>query len=177
MRYQDDPKKCTAARLLKAGIARRVRSAQGSRKIVLNPYCDAILMPFDRRAAGSIVGIDCSWRLAQREFADAAHKGTDGRGGRGNKPDAVANYIAHQKTARSLPPLLAGNSVNYAKVGMLTTAEAIAAALFIMGYEEQGHLILGRFKWGHTFFDLNCNLLVDYAKMTDQSDVARIAAD
>ena len=164
MRYQDDPKKCTAARLLKARLARQIKNTTSNRKIILNPYSDKILFPSDRRIANTIVGIDCSWRLADGEFvATYSH---------------TKNTLKYnQKTSRRLPPLLAGNPVNYAKVGMLTTAEAIAASLFIMGCDEQGHSILERFKWGHTFYDLNCNILSDYAKMSDESDAMRIAAD
>ncbi len=211
MKYQDDPKKCTAARLLKAGIARRVESIrEGSRRIVLNPYSDTTLVPSDRRAAGAVVGIDCSWRLADREFAAGAAAGRghgpdcgidvdDGylrrprrhRSGTGNDNHLLrrrpsqhrprgsirAGQARHHTASRRLPPLLAGNPVNYARVGMLTTAEAIAASLFIMGYAEQGHGILARFKWGHTFYDLNCRLLAEYARMTEQGDAVRIAAD
>lgn len=168
MKYQDNPKKCTAARLLKSGLARKTRHTSGNRKLILNPYSDNILLPSDKRVANAIVGIDCSWRMADREFSDTAKTKT-------NSSETRPAY--NQKRSRCLPPLLAGNAVNYAKVGMLTTAEAIAASLFIMGYDEQGHDILGKFKWGHTFFDLNCNILSDYAKMTDYADVARIAAD
>ncbi len=164
MRYQDDPKKCTAARLLKAGFARQIKKTTSNHKIILNPYSDKILFPSDRRVANTIVGIDCSWKLADGEF--------------GTIHNNIKNTPKHnQKTSRRLPPLLAGNAVNYAKVGMLTTAEAIAASLFIMGYDEQGHNILERFKWGHTFYDLNCNILSDYAKMSDGDDVMRIATD
>ena len=185
MRYQDDPKKCTAARLLKCGIARRIKSTSGSRKIILNPYSERILMPADRRMAGSIVGIDCSWRLASQEFGTTMIKSETEttaakRASRTDTPSkTVASRAAYrrQKASRRLPPLLAGNPVNYAKVGMLTTAEAISAALFIMGYGVQGHEILGRFKWGHTFFDLNCNIITEYAQITRSEDAARIAAE
>ena len=163
MRYQDDPKKCTAARLLKAGIADKTRHARGSRKIILNPYSSRMLMPKDRRTAGTLVGIDCSWRLADSEF-----EGASGRRGRPAYEEA---------SSRSLPPLLAGNPVNYSKIGMLTTAEALAAALFIMGYDETGHAILGRFGWGHTFFDLNCNMLAEYAHMSDRQEAESIASE
>lgn len=165
MKYQDDPKKCTAARLLKAGLAHKTKSTSGNHKIILNPYSEKVLLPSDRRAANTIIGIDCSWRLADREFSFITKK----------SPNIPAAY--NQKTSRCLPPLLAGNAVNYAKVGMLTTAEAISASLFIMGYDKQGHDILGRFKWGHTFFDLNCNILSDYANMKDSDEAIRIASD
>ncbi|MCE2498343.1 MAG: DUF367 domain-containing protein [Nitrosopumilaceae archaeon] len=174
MRYQDDPRKCTAARLLKAGIARKIRGAPRSRRaIILNPYSDTVLMPSDGRTAGAVVGVDCSWRLAGGEFgAPRDAGGGRKRGEAGGAPRR--RYDAG--SSRRLPPLLAGNPVNYAKIGVLTTAEAIAASLFIMGYDDMAHNVLGRFKWGHTFYDLNRNILAEYAAMTGQDDAAEIAA-
>lgn len=172
MRCQDDPRKCTAARLLKAGLARRVRCVPpGGRRIVLNPYSDLVLMPSDRRAAGAVVGIDCSWRLAGKEFAAEDLS----RSGAGEAHERRRPY--GRAASRRLPQLLAGNPVNYARAGMLTTAEAIAASLFIMGYDEMGHDVLGRFRWGHTFSDLNRDILDEYARMTDQDDAARISSE
>lgn len=171
MRYQDDPRKCTAARLLKAGIARRIKGVpRGRRAIVLNPYSDAVLMPSDGRKAGAVVGVDCSWRLAEGEFGAPRDAG-----GRRKKAGGAARRY-DTESSRRLPPLLAGNPVNYAKIGMLTTAEAIAASLFIMGYDDMAHSVLGRFKWGHTFYDLNRNILAEYAAMTRQDDAMEIAA-
>ena len=174
MRYQDDPRKCTAARLLKAGIARKIRGVpRGRRAIILNPYSDAVLVPSDGHTAGAVVGVDCSWRLAGGEF------GAPRDAGRGRKRGGGAGGAARRYDAgssRRLPPLLAGNPVNYAKVGMLTTAEAIAASLFIMGYDDMAHDVLGRFRWGHTFYDLNRNILAEYAAMTKQDDASEIAA-
>ena len=173
MRYQDDPRKCTAARLLKAGIARKIRGvSRGRRAIILNPYSDTVLMPSDGRTAGAVVGVDCSWRLAEGEFGAPRDAG----GGRKRAGTGGAARRYDTEFSRRLPPLLAGNPVNYAKVGMLTTAEAIAASLFIMGYDDMAHNVLGRFRWGHTFYDLNRNILAEYAAMTRQDDAAEIAA-
>ncbi len=175
MRYQDDPRKCTAARLLKAGIARKIRGVpRGRRAIILNPYSDMVLMPSDRRTAGAVVGVDCSWRLAEGEFG--APRGAGERRKKAGADGSGAQRRYDTESSRRLPPLLAGNPVNYAKIGMLTTAEAIAASLFIMGYDDMAHDVLGRFRWGHTFYDLNRNILAEYAAMTGQDDAAEIAA-
>lgn len=163
MRYQDDPKKCTAAKLVRCGLARRVRRMP-ARGLVLNPYGNRLLLPADRDAA-ALVGIDCSWRLARREFAI------------GDSGNLRLGRMQHDVHARSLPPLLAGNPVNYAKTGILTTAEAMAASMFIMGMDGRGHELLDMFGWGHTFYDLNCNILGEYAQMAGPEDAARIAAD
>lgn len=141
MLKQDDPKKCTAAKLVKFGLAKPVGRMQGS-TIILDPFAKTTLLRKDARIANSITGIDCSWNLAESTFAKRF----------GGIP-------------RKLPPLLAGNPVNYAKIGKLTTVEAIAGALFILGYGDLARSLLDKFNWGHTFFELNENLLNDYANL------------
>ena len=75
---------------------------------------------------------------------------------------------------RKLPALLAGNPTNYAKLGMLSTSEAISAALYILEYKEQAYEIMNKFKWGHTFIELNYNLLEDYSNITDPQRIKEI---
>jgi len=186
MRYQDDPKKCTAARLVKAGLARKVTSAVGGRKVILNPYCGKVLVPADRHATRALVGIDCSWRLADAEFGvivrgggapsrPHTYKRSSHPAGRAPRPALLPTSHPYANTGRCLPPLLAGNSLNYARVGMLTTAEALAASLFIMGLDEQGHELLERFRWGHTFYELNSRILTEYAQASRREDMMPIA--
>lgn len=149
---QDDPKKCTAARLARLGLARGLRRApRGRGAAVLDPYSPDTLLRADARSVSSVTAIDCSWRLAEGVFADAP-----------------------QAARKSLPPLLAGNPVNYARLGTLTTAEALAAALFVLGEGTRAHDILSRFAWGHTFYDLNSSLLDSYARLEDASGVAGV---
>lgn len=59
--------------------------------------------------------------------------------------------------------MLAGNPTNYGIIGRLSTAEAIAAALIITGFRDQGEKILSLFKWGSTFLSLNEDPLESYA--------------
>ena len=47
------------------------------------------------------------------------------------------------------------NPVNSGKVGKLTTAEAIAAALMLCGKPEQAENLISVFKWGPAFLELN----------------------
>lgn len=149
MLYQDDPKKCTAAKLVKFGLAKSINSIRG-KGLVLDPFASKILLPTD--IVNSIIGIDCSWNLAEKTFSKDF-------GG----------------IKRRLPPLLAGNSTNYSKIGKLTTVEALAASLFILGFYEQAISILDKFKWGHTFYELNKNLLDEYSKLTSQEQVSFVA--
>lgn len=151
MLRQDDPAKCTAAKLVKFGLARQVRrTAQAT--LVLDPFAERTVLKNDRNLVNAVAAIDCSWELARKTF--------------------TKKFIGF---SRKLPALLAGNPVNYAKLGKLTTAESLAATLFIMQLDEQAHAILNKFKWGHTFFDLNQGLLKDYSEAETEEDVSKIS--
>ena len=64
MFYQDDPKKCTAAKMVKFGLAKNIKKI-GSKGLVLDPFSDKMLLPKDRSLVSAIVGIDCSWNLCR----------------------------------------------------------------------------------------------------------------
>ena len=153
MFYQDDPKKCTAAKMVKFGLAQNIKKI-GSKGLVLDPFAEKTLLPKDVSVINSIVGIDCSWNLADHAFSQKF------------------NGIK-----RKLPPLLAGNPVNYSKLNKLTTAEAISGSLFILGFKEQSLELLNKFKWGHTFYELNQNLLNDYSQSETEDDIKTIITD
>ena len=68
MFYQDDPKKCTAAKMVKFGLAKNIKKI-GSKGLVLDPFSDKTLLPKDRLIINSIIGIDCSWNLADHAFS------------------------------------------------------------------------------------------------------------
>jgi pre-rRNA-processing protein TSR3 len=150
---QDDPSKCTAAKLVKFGIAKRIKHLTG-KDMILNPFAKEFVLKTDRDLAKSLTAIDCSWELAQNMF--------------------LKRFVG---LSRKLPPLLAGNPVNYSKVGKLTTAEAIAGALYVMDYKDMADSVLGKFKWGHTFFDLNQYLLQDYLDAKTTEDVVKISQE
>lgn len=153
MLNQDDPKKCTAAKLVKFGLAKRTRRLPG-KTILLNPYSNSFLIPRDRYISNSITAIDCSWNRAAEIF-----------------PHKVIGV------SRKLPPLFAGNPVNFSKIGKLTSAEALAGALYILGYESLSSKLMEKFKWGHTFLELNQNLLGDYSKLIDENEITRIVKE
>ena len=147
---QDDPKKCTAAKLVKFGLAKSIIRTRTD-TIILDPFAKQTLLKKDSLITNSITGIDCSWNLAENAFAKR-----------------------FEGFPRKLPPLLAGNPVNYSKLNKLTTVEAIAAAVFILGYEELALTLLGKFNWGHTFYELNEHLIKDYSKMDSEDEVEPI---
>jgi len=129
MLKQDDPKKCSAAKLVKFGLAKPVTRTT-SRTLILNPFSKKILLESDKKLVHSITGIDCSWNLAVPAF---------------QKP--------FSGISRKLPPLLAGNPMNYSKLNKLSTVEALAGAVYILGDPDLTHNLLQKFKWGNTFFE------------------------
>ncbi len=142
---QDDPKKCTAARLRKFRMSESLRSIRNipNSSIVLNPVAETRISKEDNRLVviHGIVGLDCSWNKSEGIFSQRV-------------PGVV----------RRLPALLAGNPTNYAIMGRLSTAEALAAALLITGFSAQAERILALFKWGPTFMALNREPLEAYAE-------------
>jgi pre-rRNA-processing protein TSR3 len=64
--------------------------------------------------------------------------------------------------ARVLPPLVAGNPVNYGKWNTLTSLEALAASFFLVGLESEALSLVNLYNWGETFLDLNRELLENY---------------
>jgi pre-rRNA-processing protein TSR3 len=78
---------------------------------------------------------------------------------------------------RALPFLLAANPVNFGKPFKLSTVEAFAAALFILGEKEQAALILNKFKWGRTFLELNQEPLERYSKAANSTEVVKIQGE
>jgi pre-rRNA-processing protein TSR3 len=147
MLKQDDPKKCSAAKLVKFGLAKDVKKTS-SKTLILDPFAKKSIMNSDKKLVDSITGIDCSWNLADQTF--------------------TTNFSGIH---RKLPPLFAGNPVNYSKLNKLTTVEAIAATVFILGNKDLCLQLLDKFKWGHTFFDLNKNLLEDYSKLESEDQI------
>ncbi|HET8794444.1 MAG TPA: DUF367 family protein, partial [Nitrososphaeraceae archaeon] len=147
---QDDPHKCTAAKLVKFDLIQSTRSVPNN-TIVLNPLSKIIISKTDLDLAKSICAIDCSWNY----FSETFKKFT----------------ILHKRINRRLPLLLAGNPVNYSKIGKLTTAEAIAGCLYILGFKSYAEELMNKFKWGHTFIDLNLELLELYKEQENSDQI------
>jgi pre-rRNA-processing protein TSR3 len=72
---------------------------------------------------------------------------------------------------RSLPYLVAANPTHYGRPTILSTAEALSAALFILGERDRAKELLDLFKWGPTFLGLNRELLEVYARARDSAEV------
>jgi pre-rRNA-processing protein TSR3 len=152
---QCDPKRCTGLKLKRHGLARIVTRTRflPKRAIVLNPFSEIAFSPADRErvAEAGLIALDCSWEHAEK---------------------VLSHHI--RGTSRCLPVLLAGNPTNYAKLTKLSTAEALAAALYIAGFKDEAKQVLSIFTWGHTFFELNAMFLDDYAAAKDSTEIVAI---
>ena len=73
---------------------------------------------------------------------------------------------------RTLPVLLAANPVSWGKPGRLSTAEAIAASLIILGRDAQGEAILSRLPYGKEFLSLNRKPLDSYRSSQSSEELA-----
>ncbi|MBD3191589.1 MAG: DUF367 family protein [Candidatus Heimdallarchaeota archaeon] len=165
---QCDPKKCTALRLKKFGRVKLVFHPQKlpPKAVLLNPFSKKALSQEDLATMETrgLVGLDCSWAQAEAVFGIKEEP---------NEP----NYSPQRKwnfTNRILPYLLAANPVNYGKPCKLSTAEALAAALYIVGNKKRGRNLLTGFKWGKAFFTLNYQLLEAYSQAKTSREVVAI---
>ena len=153
---QDDRKKNTALRLSRAGLVILHESMRRlpKRGVILDPACGKVLGPEDHallRAGGVITALDCSWRLIESSLESISRR----------------TRLLH----RTLPVLLAANPVNWGKPGLLSTAEALGAALCLLGNTDQAEYLLSRFNWGMRFLELNAEPLSTYAACASSEEL------
>jgi len=153
---QCDPKRCTARRLERLGLMTFVPrpSALTKGAILLTPEADRALSRADapRAERRGLAVVDVSWK-------------------RGEFPKVP------QATPRALPYLLAANPVNYGKPFVLSSVEALAAALVIFGHEDEARTILAKFVWGGQFLALNREPLDAYMTAKDSTGVVAAQAE
>lgn len=158
---QCDKKKCTGWKLhlLKKNIKKSeiilVNSLNKLPKetIVLNPMAKKAISAEDNEIIKScgIAVLDCSWKLAEPFFEKS--------------------YIK----SRALPFLMASNPVNYGKPLKLSTVEALAAAMIIVGFNiDISKELLNKFRWGHSFLSLNRGPLEEYSKVKTSKEIIKI---
>jgi len=147
---QCDPKKCTSRRLERMGLLTLVPRPSSLPKgvVLLTPTSDRALSPADapRAERRGLAILDVSWK----------------RGGFPAVPQA---------TRRALPYLLAANPVNFGKPFVLSSVEALAAALVLFGRPAEAQEILAKFTWGSQFLAVNREPLDAYAQAVDSAGV------
>lgn len=146
-----DPKKCSGRKLLRHNLIKNLKLGQRFQGLVLSPVGTQCVSPNDRdiiKKSGLAV-IDCSWaKIDETPF------------GRMKSPHP-----------RLLPFLVAANPINYGKPYQLSCVEALAAAMFITGHKKEAQFYLSKFSWGHSFLELNSEVLELYTACTDSKSV------
>lgn len=144
---QCDTKKCTSKKLARFELIKILPALKRIpyRSIVLDPTSEIILTPADEKYLGKgLVVLDYSWKKVGL--------------GAGDFPRLP------RREKRALPFLVAANPVNYGRPNKLSSVEALAAALVILGEQEMAEELLGKFKWGPVFLEINKERLEEYSK-------------
>ncbi len=152
--YRDnscDPRKCTVKKLEKAGFLKIFnRISQIPRNtLLLDPTAEQALSPADKFVK-SITVLDCSWVVLDT--------------------GKVRSWRIH----RALPFLIAANPVNFGKPCVLSSVEALAAALYIIGEKDRATELLSKVSWGIRFLEVNREPLDLYTSAKDSSEVIKI---
>ncbi len=150
---QCDPKKCTGRKLAKFDLAIDIKkiSQVPASALVLVPTAEKVLSKEDQEVAerSGLAVLDLSWKATGEDFP----------------------RVGRKSKGRSLPFMLAANPVNYGKPFMLSSVEAFASSLIILGHREQGERMLAKFRFGDTFLTLNREPLEEYEKAKNSKEI------
>jgi pre-rRNA-processing protein TSR3 len=152
--YRDnscDPRKCTVKKLEKSGFLKIFnRISQIPRNtLLLDPTAEQALSPADK-CVKSITVLDCSWVVLD------------------------TGKVRSWRIRRALPFLVAANPVNFGKPCVLSSVEALAAALYIIGEKDRSGELLSKVSWGIRFLEVNREPLDQYANAKDSKEVLKI---
>ncbi|RVE52504.1 hypothetical protein evm_002898 [Chilo suppressalis] len=146
-----DPKKCSGRKLLRHNLIKNLKLGQRFQGLVLSPVGTQCVSPSDKDIIEKfgLAVIDCSWaKIDETPFGRM----------KSNHP-------------RLLPFLVAANPINYGKPYQLSCVEALAGAMFITGHKSEAKFYLSKFSWGHSFLELNSEVLDLYANCADSKSV------
>ncbi|KAG5887421.1 hypothetical protein JTB14_024620 [Gonioctena quinquepunctata] len=148
---QCDPKKCSGRKLARMKLIKCLKIKQRFPGIVLTPLGVKCVSPQDREIVTTkgIAVVDCSWAKI-------------------DETPITSLKAAH---GRLLPFLIAANPINYGRPYQLSCVEAIAATMYITGFKSSARFYLNKFSWGHSFIELNEELLEKYSQCTDSKSV------
>ena len=150
---QCDPKKCTGKKMEKIGLLTETKFYTSYPGILLTPTGKKMVSKQDheRIKTKGICVLDCSWA----KFNEL-------------------NLNLNKIETRSLPYLVAVNPVNYGKAYKLTCVEAIAATLYLAGFEREAKFIMDHFNWGPAFFEVNKELFDLYGNANSDVELKQI---
>lgn len=155
---EDDPKKCTAKKMERFGFAELTESPRRLPRdaILLDPTAGQAVSREDRPLAQAhgIVAVDTTWKKAQNEF-----------------PEVPGRF--HR---RALPYLLAANPTAFGRPFLLSTVEAFAATLVLVGERPAAERVLGKFGWGARFLEVNAEPLAAYEQARTSREVIEAQA-
>ena len=124
--------------------------------VVLDPEAPKALSRGDREAImkHGLLVVDCSWNQLTTF-------------------PRLRSGLRH----RALPFLVAANPVSFGKPQRLSSAEAVAAALYILGEKDRATKVLSHFRWGDTFIEVNGALLESYSAASTSAEVIKVQSD
>jgi len=149
-----DPKRCSGKKLARFGLIKDLKVGVRFRGVVLTPKGVDPVAPCDRDIIeeSGLAVVECSWaRLEEVPFTKIRSP--------------------HE---RLLPYLVATNPVNYGKPWRLNCVEALAAALYIVGLDQPAEILLSKFGWGHSFWEVNSGLIARYRACNTSADVRAV---
>lgn len=152
--YRDnscDPRKCTVKKLERAGFLKiYTKISQVPRNtLLLDPTAEQALSPSDRYVK-SITVLDCSWVVLD------------------------TGKFRSWRIRRALPFLIAANPINFGKPCVLSSVEALAGALYIIGEKDRASDLLAKVSWGIRFLEVNKEPLDLYSNAKDSNEVIKI---
>ena len=135
----DDPTLCTAVRMINDGIAKLINDVPKG-AIILYPFAQKVLSLKDKHDVerNGLVIVDCPW----------------------DKLYAIPTISSNSIKLRRLPNLIAANPYYKGQINKLSSAEAAASALYIIGYSIKAKKILSLFKWKEEFWKNNSEKLI-----------------
>ncbi len=146
-----DPRKCTVKRMERSGLVKVLSkiSRIPRNTLLLDPTAEQALSPADRPVR-SLTVLDCSWDLLE------------------------TIPVSSWRRRRALPFLVAANPINFGRPWKLSSVEAFAASLVILGEWEQASLVLESLGWGRRFLELNEEPLSLYSRAENSQEVLQI---
>lgn len=134
-------------------VVKSLKVGTKSKGIVLTPVGKQAISPEDYEIVKTygLAVVDCSWARIEE----------------------VPFYKIKSPHERLLPYLVASNPVNYGKPLQLNCAEALAAALYIVGLKDLGDQVMSKFSWGHAFYAINQEILEAYSECKDSMEIVQ----